>query len=135
MSEYLIELVVGVLDFDGSPDRISEFLNLQPTHVAQKGVTREGTKNAPKQSVWSLRSTPDVKQPEACYSIEVHWNDLARKIAGKEEQFKELSKSAKIVLTIIVKQENLYPPVQLTRDLLHYMFRANFALVDVDIQQ
>jgi hypothetical protein len=134
MSKYLVEIVIDIVGFEQDPDEITGLLGVSPTTVSRKGVNGNKTKT-PVRNAWSIYSEPPLDWPEARHSVATHWKELCRRISGKEELFKILSKNSRIELTVIVRSEDRYPLVRLPKELIRYAHAADFSRIDIDIYQ
>ncbi|WP_421694510.1 DUF4279 domain-containing protein [Aestuariivirga sp.] len=134
MSEYLVEIVIDIVDFAWDPDEITSLLGVAPTTVSRKGV--KGNKpRAPVHNAWRIYSAPPLNWPEVLISVEAHWKELGNRLSGKEEIFRYISEYAQVELTVIVRECDRYPLVRLPKELIKYAHEANFSRVDVDIYQ
>lgn len=132
--EYLVEIVVDILDFAQDPDEITTLLGVSPTTVSRRGV-KDNKPRASLRNCWLLYSAPPLDWPDALFSVETHWRELSNRISGKEKIFRSISEYALVYLTVIVRGEDRYPLVRLPKEMIKYAQDANFSRIDVDIYQ
>jgi Domain of unknown function (DUF4279) len=97
-----ISLTIWRFEFD--PAEVTDALGVAPTSAARRH-SENLSKKLPRTTFWSLRSTPE--NPKA--TIDEHWDQLGRLLAGKERTILDYANKGDVVYTIVLSPTNKRP--------------------------
>ena len=127
--DFLVQIDLSILGSKLDPADITRFLGVLPDTALRQGE-RNPQLGLPKSSIWSKRSTANKIDS----FLEEHWSSLESKFAGKEELFRNVSATGRIVVTIIVDGSGRIPSLYFPNKMVDFVAKIG-ADLDIDINQ
>jgi Domain of unknown function (DUF4279) len=126
ITEYEVQIALDITSKTIPAIEIASKIGGRPDKIAQMGE-RDPVRVIPKMNIVAYRSSATSKKSD----LVEHWGNLKARLSEKSNVLKEISKSANILITIIVKQEDRFPALELENDFLEFAYKSG-ASIQVD---
>jgi Domain of unknown function (DUF4279) len=107
-----------------SPAEITRSLGIKPDVQLLRGE-RDGSKNLPRQNIWSLESKVDSE------NVTEIWASLSLELSPKVSEIKSIAETGSAVLTIVIKCTNRIPSIVIPTSMAEFA-GAIGATIDID---
>ena len=107
-----------------TPKEISAITRMIPDTELMRGERNEQL-DLPRLNIWSKRSQADSDE------IADHWANLEPILKGAKEAIKEIAKTGKAKLTIIITSKQRIPPITIPASMSEFAGFIN-AVIDID---
>jgi Domain of unknown function (DUF4279) len=107
-----------------TPKEISAITKMIPDTELMRGERNEQL-DLPRLNIWSKRSQADSDE------IADHWANLEPILKGAKEAIKEIAKTGKAKLTIIITSKQRIPPITIPASMSEFAGFIN-AVIDID---
>jgi hypothetical protein len=124
---YKIILKFTLTDFRESPDFITEHLQLEPKHIAEKGKSFQGRPPA-RRSVWSF--WVDVSAEHDL--VEEQWISISKMLHPKRELIKNIRKNANLKFSVVAHANTDFPPITIPLEMIEFCNYVG-AYIDIDL--
>lgn len=118
-----IRLDFQLLGTTVSPQEISKITGVTPDTELLRGQ-RNKERDLPRQNLWSLESHVDSND------VEEHWSSLEKVLNGAKEHFKEIGKTGRTKITIVVQGGTRLPSIAIPSSMSKF---AGFVEAEIDI--
>lgn len=120
----IIELDFQLLGTDMLPEKISETLGIKPDIELKRGQ-RNAQLDLPRQNLWAIKSRTQSAD------IADHWCDLKNILNESKVLIKEVARTGRAKMTIVIASQHRLPSIQIPSDMSEFAGYVN-AVIDVD---
>ena len=119
-----VQIDFQLLETTITPKEISAITRMIPDTELMRGERNEQL-DLPRLNIWSKRSQADSDE------IADHWANLEPILKGAKEAIKEIAKTGKAKLTIIITSKQRIPPITIPASMSEFAGFIN-AVIDID---
>lgn len=123
MIDCILQIDFQLLGTSVAPKEISRIIEIIPDKALLKGE-RNLKIGLPRHNIWSIRSKSSSEE------IVDHWKTLEDALIKAKEEIREISKTGKARITIIIKGAGRVPPITIPPEMSEF---AGFINAEIDI--
>lgn len=121
--EKVIGLDFQLLGTDMPPEKVTELLGIKPD-VELRRDQRNAQHDLPRQNLWAIKSRTQ--------SVDVadHWHELKSILDASKVSIKELARTGKAKISIVIDSKHRLPSIQIPPDMSEF---AGFINAEIDV--